>query len=121
MIYRAYLAHLVVYIPWDAEQYFSEQIKGKKDPSRVKFPNPHFGAFSEPLTVVDSRGRIILWYLPGLLSDQHQVSLFFLLHFKLIQVFNFSRMFAMQRLALGPCLKSLQKERPKKKNPQTGG
>jgi len=66
-------ADVVVYIPWDVEQYYLECVKGQKDRKRIRFPNPQFGAFSEPLTVVDSRGRIVLWYLPGLLSQQHQV------------------------------------------------
>ena len=82
------LAYLVVYIPWDVEEYYLEQIKGKKDPKRMRFPNPLLGAFSMPLTVVDLRGRIVLWYLPGLLSGQHQVRLFFLFHFKLTHVFK---------------------------------
>jgi hypothetical protein len=71
------LTYIVVYIPWDVEEYYSDFVKGKKDQPRTRFPNPQFGAFSEPLTVVDSRGRIVLWYLPGLLSEQHQVRFFF--------------------------------------------
>lgn len=78
---------MVVYIPWDVEDYYLECIKGKKDPKRLRFPNPYFGAFSVPLTVVDSRGRIVLWYIPGLLSREHQVSLCVPPHFKLPELF----------------------------------
>jgi hypothetical protein len=67
------LTYIIVYIPWDAEQYYVEHVKGMGDPNRIKFPNPELGSFSQPLTVVDSRGRIVLWYLPGLLSEEHQV------------------------------------------------
>ena len=44
--------------------------------NRVKFPNPGFGAFSTPLTVVDIEGRIVLWYLPGLIPADRQVNVF---------------------------------------------
>ena len=69
-----FVAYFLVNIPWDVEEYYLECVKGKKDPKRIRFPNPHFGMRSEPLTVVDSRGRIVLWYLPGLLSEHYQVS-----------------------------------------------
>jgi len=57
-------------------------VKGGGDKKRKKFPNPQFGSFSEPLTVVDSKGRIILWYLPGLLSKKEKVILSVLLAMK---------------------------------------
>jgi hypothetical protein len=44
--------------------------------NRVKFPNPEFGAFSTPLSVVDIKGRIVLWYLPGLIPSDRQVNVF---------------------------------------------
>jgi hypothetical protein len=66
-----------VYIPWDIEDYYIEHVRGGRDKKRIKFPNPWFGAFSKPLTVVDSKGRIVLWYLPGLLSVEQQVAFFF--------------------------------------------
>ena len=40
-----------------------------------RYPCPLFGSHAEPLTVVDIRGHIVLWHLPGLLSLQQQVSL----------------------------------------------
>jgi hypothetical protein len=66
---------LSVEIPWDAEEYYLEHLKGGRDKKRKRFPNPSFGDFSQPLTVVDSKGRIVLWYLPGLLSPEHLVSI----------------------------------------------
>ncbi|KAF8810609.1 hypothetical protein BYT27DRAFT_7253591 [Phlegmacium glaucopus] len=60
-----------LYIPWDVEQYHVERVKGR---SLSNFPNPAFGQRDKPLTVVDAKGRIILWYLPGLLSNQQQAS-----------------------------------------------
>jgi hypothetical protein len=69
-----------VYIPWDVENFYIEHVQQKRDQKRIKYPNPHFGSFSEPLTVVDSKGRIVLWYLPGLLSAKQQVSLFLFFH-----------------------------------------
>lgn len=67
------LIHFLVYIPWDIEEYYSKHVKSGQDRKRVSFPNPQFGAHSDPLTVVDSKGRIVLWYLPGLLSIHQQV------------------------------------------------
>jgi hypothetical protein len=61
------------YLSWDIEEYYFEHVKSGRDPRRLRFPNPKFGAFSEPLTVVDCKGRIVLWYLPGLLSISQQV------------------------------------------------
>ena len=56
---------LSVHIPWDVDEYYSNNIKGGRDKKRIQFPNPQFGSQSKPLTVVDSKGRIVLWYLPG--------------------------------------------------------
>jgi hypothetical protein len=70
------LAYGAVYIPWDVQQYYSECVQGGNKPASIKYPNPEFGTFCEPLTVVDSKGRIVLWYLPGLLSQQDQVRVF---------------------------------------------
>jgi hypothetical protein len=67
------LRYVTVYIPWDIEDFYRERVKAGKDKKGVKYPNPSFGVFSEPLTVVDSKDRIVLWYLPELLSSEHQV------------------------------------------------
>jgi hypothetical protein len=72
------LTFFTVQIPWDVEDYYWEHVKGGRDKKRKKYPNPQFGDFSAPLTVVDLKGRIVLWYLPGLLSHEQQVGVFFL-------------------------------------------
>ena len=69
----------LVYVPWDVEQYYLECVKGgaeEREKNLHKYPCPSFGSHTDPLTIVDGRGRIVLWYLPGLLSIQHQVSLY---------------------------------------------
>jgi hypothetical protein len=60
-------------IPWDVENYYDEHVKKGQDKKRKRYPNPHLGTFSEPLTVVDTSGRIVLWYLPGMLSSNQKV------------------------------------------------
>jgi hypothetical protein len=70
-----------VYLTWDAEDYYLKCVKRKGDKKRVKFPNPNFGSLSEPLTVVDAKGRILVWYLPGLLSENDEVCVFLTIHF----------------------------------------
>jgi hypothetical protein len=57
------------------DDYYVESVKGGKDKDRTKFPNPQFGSHSEPLTVVDVKGRIVLWYLPGLVAIHEEASL----------------------------------------------
>ena len=79
---------LAVYIPWDVEEYYIKHVKGRKDKERLKFPNPDFGAFSKPLTVVDSKGRIVLWYLPRLLSSEQQAGFLSLRLIQLIKNFK---------------------------------
>lgn len=63
-------------LSWDVLEYNSERVKSGWDRKRHKFPNPNFGKLSEPLIVVDSKGRIVLWYLPGLLSANQDVNIF---------------------------------------------
>jgi hypothetical protein len=65
-----------VFIPLDVDNYYKEHVKQKRDKKRIKFPNPLFGSFSKPLTVVDVKGWIVLWYLPGLLSTAQKVVVF---------------------------------------------
>ena len=48
-------------------------MKAGKDKKRAKFPVPSLGKYSEPLTLADVKGRIALWYIPGLLSHEQQV------------------------------------------------
>ena len=77
MQYIPHFHTLTEKIPWDAEEYYDQHIKRGLDQKRARFPNPSFGKFSEPLTVVDSKGHIVLWYLPGLLSQAQLVSISF--------------------------------------------
>jgi hypothetical protein len=49
---------------------------GKKMRHLMKVPNPKFGRFLESLTVVDSKGQIVFWYLPDLLSEEVEVGFF---------------------------------------------
>ena len=60
-------------INWDVEKYYQKHVRCGGDEKRKKFPNPNFGKFSDPLTVVDDEGQIVLWYIPGLLSDEQLV------------------------------------------------
>lgn len=39
-----------------------------------RFPTPLLGPFEEPSTLVDCHGRILLWYLPGILDSAANVS-----------------------------------------------
>jgi hypothetical protein len=73
--------YFAVRIDWDVHTYYLKVVQRGCDKQRRKFPNPLFGTFSDPLTVVDSKGRIVLWYLPGLLSEEVEVSFLFLFLF----------------------------------------
>jgi len=72
-LFYNYFEHILVRIPWDVEDYYKKHVKGGRDKKRIEFPNPHFGSHSKPLTLVDSQGRIVLWYLPDLLPSSLQV------------------------------------------------
>ncbi|EKM78193.1 hypothetical protein AGABI1DRAFT_129322 [Agaricus bisporus var. burnettii JB137-S8] len=39
---------------------------------KCKLPNSKFGHISQPCTIVDRFGRILVWYFPNLLSNSHQ-------------------------------------------------
>jgi hypothetical protein len=66
----------IVYIPWDIVEYASEcvfvssEIRTK---NLQRFQCPMVGSYDVPLTIVDTKGRIALWYLPQLLSKRQQV------------------------------------------------
>lgn len=53
-------------VPWDVEEFFFAKDKGT-------FPNPNFGFIDKPAIFVDSKGRIVIWYLPGILLPPRQV------------------------------------------------
>jgi hypothetical protein len=66
-----------VYVPWDVEEYYIECVKTPVEQcerNKYRFPCPFFGRQNQPLTIVDIRGRIVLWYLPDLLSPGQMVS-----------------------------------------------
>ena len=44
--------YLTVEIPWDAEDYYWQHVKGRRDKRRIKFPDPTLGEFSEPLKLL---------------------------------------------------------------------
>jgi len=69
--------NIEVYVPWDVEEYYMECIKApaeQHEKNKSRFPCPSFGYQNQPLTIVDIRGRIVLWYLPDLLSPAQAVS-----------------------------------------------
>jgi hypothetical protein len=61
---------LSVLIDWDIEEYIK-----LASHSRSRLPRPALGHISVPATILDKRGRIILWYLPGILLPSRQVFL----------------------------------------------
>jgi hypothetical protein len=70
---------LLVYVPWDLALYAKHVKKGLPTPASIaklqkKFPNPMLGFVNEPATLVDTAGRLMLWYLPGIIDPQQVVS-----------------------------------------------
>jgi hypothetical protein len=57
-----------VYIPWDIEKYATHSSKPESE-----FPPIKLGYIDVPATIVDIKGRIIFWYLPGIILPPHQV------------------------------------------------
>jgi hypothetical protein len=97
--------------------YYEECVVKSRDKRRVRYPNPNFGAMSEPCILVDTKGRIVLWYLPGLLSKKQMVRVFI---FKM--KFYWTEMLQSDvrkgTVAIGPLLKkSVASEKPNKPAP----
>lgn len=75
--------HHEVSIPWDAEEYTRQALRGltglndvKEARAVVDFPPLYQEPFPEvttPCTVQDCAGRILIWYLPGVLTPERQV------------------------------------------------
>lgn len=76
---------MIVTVPWDAES-FARAVIARRIPADTplspasvdqklmsKFPTPKLGSFEEPMTLVDSCGRILIWYLPGVLDTAANV------------------------------------------------
>ena len=66
----SHLSPGIDYLDWNIEEYASAS-----NNARPTFPAPKLGCTDQPATVVDCKGRIILWYLPGLLLPHRQVNL----------------------------------------------
>lgn len=73
---------MLVRLDWDMARYASRLGPGDRGRSTKKnntmanaYPNPNIGEVKEPATIVDRDGRLVGWYLPGLLSTDMQVSM----------------------------------------------
>ncbi|KAM6493317.1 hypothetical protein JOM56_011451 [Amanita muscaria] len=56
---------------WDSDR-FAEASKKRR--TGKYFGETHLGIFAKPATIVDTQGKILAWYLPGLLLS-HQIAL----------------------------------------------
>jgi hypothetical protein len=65
------MLHGTVYIGFDADDFHQRYTTGKT------FANPNIGFIDVPATFVDSRGRIIIWYLPDLVPERIHVGTLF--------------------------------------------
>ena len=63
----------VVSVKWDYDRFAESE---KKRVSNQFFVKSHLGSFSNPATIVDMHGKILVWYLPGLLLPHQVVSIF---------------------------------------------
>lgn len=73
-----------VLVPWSAEEY-SESLSPKQTGRNAKvesklqeeypplFPLGDAREISDPCTIIDKDGRVLCWYLPGLLTFERQV------------------------------------------------
>src|SRR6202045_2790212 len=65
----SHLSPGIDYLDWN------EEYAAASNSASLKSPTPKLGHIDQPATVVDCKGCIILWYLPGLLLPHHQVNL----------------------------------------------
>jgi hypothetical protein len=63
---------LLVSVKWDYDR-FAESKEGKRASGKY-FEEVQMGMVAKPTMVVDTHGKIIMWYLPGLLLPQRVVS-----------------------------------------------
>lgn len=56
-----------VYIGFDIQEFYRKNATGKT------FTNPRIGLVDRPATLVDSLGRIVIWYLPNILPENMHV------------------------------------------------
>jgi hypothetical protein len=69
---------LKVFVPFDANRLANrvKNIKDKEDDAKLHkfFGTCHIGHVSEPATVLDTCGSILVWYLPDILTSTRIVS-----------------------------------------------
>jgi hypothetical protein len=65
------IAQLLVSVDWDYDR-FAESSDTKRLSGKY-FTDPSIGKIINPATVVDRHGKIIMWYLPGLLVPHRVV------------------------------------------------
>lgn len=70
------------YVPWDIDWYADMvkcspvQSNGESERAKLQkyFATTVMGKISEPATIVDSNGKILVWFLPDVLSPLRVVS-----------------------------------------------
>jgi hypothetical protein len=71
--------HETGYVAWDVERYADMAKNGVESKQHEKlrkyFPVSPLGKISEPTTIVDNHGKILVWYLPDIVSPERVVSL----------------------------------------------
>ncbi|KAI6115787.1 hypothetical protein EV401DRAFT_1889372 [Pisolithus croceorrhizus] len=58
---------------WDIDR-FAEHKRNVEDKTKY-FPYPQWGLISDPATILDVHGRVMVWYLPGIMSPARVVIL----------------------------------------------
>ncbi|KIK10515.1 hypothetical protein PISMIDRAFT_20326 [Pisolithus microcarpus 441] len=58
---------------WDIDR-FAEPARNVADKTKY-FPYPWWGHISDPATVLDVHGRVLVWYLPGIMPPARVVIL----------------------------------------------
>jgi hypothetical protein len=64
-------ALLLVSVDWDYDR-FAES-SDKKRAGKTYFADPNIGKIRKPAIIVDRHGKIMMWYLPGLLLPRQVV------------------------------------------------
>lgn len=61
-------------VKWDYDRYAESKIKREAESGKY-FPKTELGSIIKPTILVDRHGKIILWYLPGLVLPERVVCL----------------------------------------------
>lgn len=75
---HTFLPCMTVCVGWDCVRFASaSKSSSETDAFRTRFPPVSSPAilYQDPLVVQDAHGRILLWYLPDVLSKSRQVSI----------------------------------------------